>query len=81
MERSEFSNSSTISSAGSVQDLSQKIAQSDESSSNHQETVNQYLTQNVLIFNFIAIAEDIFISTGLKWYMYVSGSSESLQCW
>ncbi|CAN7061730.1 unnamed protein product [Brassica rapa subsp. trilocularis] len=44
MERSEFSNSSTISSAGSVQDLSQKIAQSDESSSNHQETglVNLY---------------------------------------
>uniref|UniRef100_M4DZC7 E2 ubiquitin-conjugating enzyme n=1 Tax=Brassica campestris TaxID=3711 RepID=M4DZC7_BRACM len=44
MERSEFSNSSTISSASSVQDLSQKIAQSDESSSNHQETglVNLY---------------------------------------
>ncbi|CAH8331494.1 unnamed protein product [Eruca vesicaria subsp. sativa] len=38
MERSEFSNSSTISSASSVQDLSQKIGQSDESSSNHQET-------------------------------------------
>ncbi|KAL0740580.1 hypothetical protein Bca4012_082093 [Brassica carinata] len=44
MERSEFSNSSTISSASSVQDLSQKIDQSDESSSNHQETglVNLY---------------------------------------
>ncbi|CAH2059539.1 unnamed protein product [Thlaspi arvense] len=38
MERSEFSNSGTISSEGSVQDLSQKIGQSDESSSNLQET-------------------------------------------
>ncbi|CAN8315995.1 unnamed protein product [Cochlearia groenlandica] len=38
MERSEFSNTSTISSEGSVQDLSQKISLSDESSSNHQET-------------------------------------------
>ncbi|KAL0774903.1 hypothetical protein Bca101_040055 [Brassica carinata] len=44
MERFEFSSSSAISSASSVQDLSQKIAQSDESSSNHQETglVNLY---------------------------------------
>lgn len=44
MERSEFSNSSTISSASSVQDLSQKIGQSDESSSNPQQTglVNLY---------------------------------------
>jgi len=39
MERSEYSNSSTVSSEGSVQDLSQKISQSDEASSNHQETV------------------------------------------
>lgn len=39
MERSEFSNSSTISSASSVQDLSQKIGQSNESSSNPQQTV------------------------------------------
>ncbi|KAJ0259827.1 ubiquitin-conjugating enzyme E2 24 [Hirschfeldia incana] len=38
MERSEFSNSSTISSASSAQDPSQKIGQSDESSSNQQET-------------------------------------------
>ncbi|KAG7638386.1 Ubiquitin-conjugating enzyme/RWD-like [Arabidopsis thaliana x Arabidopsis arenosa] len=38
MERSEYSNSSTVSSEGSVQDLSQKISQSDEASSNHQET-------------------------------------------
>uniref|UniRef100_A0A1J3IYC4 E2 ubiquitin-conjugating enzyme n=1 Tax=Noccaea caerulescens TaxID=107243 RepID=A0A1J3IYC4_NOCCA len=38
MERSEFSNSGTISSEGSAQDLNQKISQSDEASSNHQET-------------------------------------------
>lgn len=43
MERSEFSNSGTISSEGSAQDLNQKISQSDEASSNHEETVNQYL--------------------------------------
>lgn len=44
MERSEFSNSSSISSEGSVQDLSQKTSQSDEASSNRQETVNQQLS-------------------------------------
>ncbi|ESQ51973.1 hypothetical protein EUTSA_v10016214mg [Eutrema salsugineum] len=39
IERSEFSNSSSISTEGSVQDLYQKIGgQSDESSSNHHET-------------------------------------------
>ncbi|XP_010413814.1 PREDICTED: probable ubiquitin-conjugating enzyme E2 24 [Camelina sativa] len=38
MERSEFSNSGSINSEGTVQDLSQKISQSDEASSNHQET-------------------------------------------
>ncbi|KFK31008.1 hypothetical protein AALP_AA6G056600 [Arabis alpina] len=38
MERSEFSNSSTISTEGGVQDPSQKNSQPDEASSNHQET-------------------------------------------
>lgn len=50
MERSEFSNSSSISSEGSVQDPSQKISQPDEASSNHQETVN--LTFSIWLIQF-----------------------------
>lgn len=74
MERSEFSNSSTISSAGSVQDLSQKIAQSDESSSNHQETVNQCLTQKRSDFSFYCHSRRyLCIHMTYKIHVYVQG--------
>lgn len=55
MERSEFSNSGTLSSEGSAQDLNQKISQSDEASSNHHETVNPVASASELTQTFSSV--------------------------